>query len=162
MSFLPPEIKNEELLSYLRPLYPNGVFPLAPGWQIVIAAAVCLGAAGYLFHNRLRARRRRRAFSVLDDLRVSFARDRDISALASGVSVLLKRSALVCFREEDTAGLQGAQWTAFLVRTGIELDDGEKMLLEEQAYAPACSDGLMYEKGERLIETAKKWMELNL
>lgn len=162
MNFLPPGIKNEELLSYVRPLYPNGVFPLAPGWQIVIAAVVCLGAAGYLFHNRLRARRRRKAFSVLDSLRSSFAQDRDVSALASGVSVLLKRSALVCFRDEETAGLQGAQWTAFLIRTGAELDDGEKTLLEKQAYAPACPDGLMYEQGERLIETAKKWMELNL
>lgn len=162
MSFLPEGIKNEELLSYIRPLYPNGVFPLAPGWQIVFAAAVCFGAAGYLFYNRLRARRRRKAFSVLAGLEASFARDHDISALACGISVLLKRSALVCFRDEETAGMQGAQWTAFLIRTGADLADGEKMLLEEQAYAPACSDDLMYERGERLIKTAKKWMELNL
>lgn len=162
MNALPENLGREELLALLRPLYPNGIFPLAPGWWIVMTVCSAVAAGAYLFGTGFRMRRRRRAFTVLAELRQSFSRDGDISALSAGVSILLRRSALSRFGREATANLEGAAWLSFLERTGAVLTEEEKTLLTAQAYAPPCRGEECRERGERLVRSAENWMRRNL
>lgn len=162
MSLLPPDIGDSELLSYLRPLYPNGIFPLALGWRIVIGIGIAVALAWFLYHNRPQARRRRKAFAVLDGLRKDFAEQADISALSAGVSILLRRVALVRFGRDKTADLSGKAWTSFLEETGAELGDEDRMLLENQAYAPSYRDEETERQGTHILNVARQWMEQNL
>lgn len=159
---LPENINKEELLSYLRPLYPNGLFPLAAGWQILIGMTLAAFLVTFLYYQSAPVRRRRRAYSVLKELSDSFSETSDISALSSGISILLKRISLVRFGNEKVADLKGQDWTSFLNETGAGLSDEGKRLLADQAFAPMCQDSSCREEGERLIFSAQRWMRQNL
>lgn len=155
---IPEGLGREELLALLRPPYPNGLFPLAVGWKIVFAAALAVGVSVFLYRNGPSARRRRKAFAALEALEIRFREDSDVSALASGVSVLMKRTASARFGRESAAALSGEGWTGFLKSKGAVLSEREEELLLLQAYAPARRDEAAKAEGERLIQTARKWM----
>lgn len=155
---IPEGLGREELLALLRPPYPNGLFPLAVGWKIMIASVSAFAVAVFLYRNGSVARRRRKAFALLDALEERFRKDSDVSALASGISVLMKRAASVRFGRESATALSGEAWTAFLKTKGAELSERDEELLRLQAYAPACRDEAAKADAERLIQTARKWM----
>ena len=161
MISLPDQARPEELLSYVRPLYPNGIFPLGPGWQIVFYVLIGFILGGVLFYNSPLMKRRREAFEVFNSLRHRFVKDRDISALAADLSVLIRRTALSRFGREETAELNGRAWTDFLEKTGAKLNDQDKQLLENQAYAPSyCEEDLI--RGRHLLSAVRKWLGKNL
>ena len=136
MFSLPDQASPEELLSFVRPLYPNGIFPLGPGWRIILCVLIGFVLAKILLYYTPSAKRRREAFAVLNTLRRRFSDDKDISMLACGLSVLMRRAALARFGREKTAGLNAEKWIDFLERTGADLNEQDRYLLKNQAYAP--------------------------
>ena len=158
---LPPDIGREELLSYLRPLYPNGIFPLGAGWRIVLSVVSGVIVICFLIYHSPRMKRRREAFSAFGELRRSFFSDGDISALAGDLSVLMRRVALHRFGREKTAGLNGRGWTDFLKQTGADLNEQDENLLAFQAYAPSVFEQNRAD-GKHLLRCVQKWLERNL
>ena len=158
---LPADITREELLSYVRPLYPNGIFPLGAGWRIVFYAVLGAIAGGWLIYRSPRMKRRREAFAAFGAMRRSFLSDGDASALAGALSVLMRRVALHRFGRDKTAGLNGREWTDFLKQTGADLDEQDERLLTEQAYAPPffANDSA---DGKHLLRSVRKWLGRNL
>lgn len=161
MISLPDQASPEELLSFVRPLYPNGIFPLGSGWRIVFYVLIGFVLAGILFYNSPPAKRRREAFAVFNALRRRFSENGNVSMLAGGLSVLMRRAALARFGREKTADLNGRAWTDFLERTGADLDERDKQLLENQAYAPPLYDE-DFARGRHLLSAVHKWLEKNL
>lgn len=104
-------VSDPASLSNLRDIVvpaPASFWPPAPGWWIVGAA--CVVAAGLAVAALVR-RHRRNAYRR-DALRaLETAGPADISAI-------LKRAALAAFPREQVASLSGADWLAFLDRTG--------------------------------------------
>ena len=158
---LPPDISRDELLSYVRPPYPNGMFPLGSGWRIVLYAILALIAISVLIRYSPGTKRRREAFAVFNASRRSFANGGDITMLASELSVLMRRVALYRFGREKTAGLNGKDWILFLKQTGADLNEEDERLLASTAYAPAssCDDNA---GGKHLLRSVQKWLERNL
>ena len=158
---LPENISREELLSYVRPLYPNGVFPLGVGWQIVLYAVLGIVFAVFLVYHSPYMKRRREAFSAFYALKRSFFSGGDISLLAGELSVLMRRVALFRFGREKTARLNGWEWIDFLQQTGADLNERDQQLLALQAYAPPLTDQNLSD-GKHLIRSVQKWLERNL
>lgn len=158
---LPPDVSREDLLLYVRPLYPNGIFPLGTGWLIVFYAISGLILLGLLIYHSPRMKRRREAFTVLKAVRRDFFAQGDISALANGLSVLLRRVAVYRFGREKTADLSGWTWTDFLKRTGADLNEQDENLLAFQAYAPSSPEQDRA-GGKHLLRSVQKWLECNL
>ena len=153
-----------------------GWWPPAPGWWLLFALAALLPALVAYFHRR-RRQRQRSAVSLarkeLLALRARSARDCDAGACAQAVSGLLRRLCVSIFPRNETAGLTGAAWLAFLERVISEasphgrdetkqiLRDGGKALLEapyrrhvEQrdvealfSYCACCIDALARRQG---------------
>ena len=91
-------------------------WPLAPGWWLLVLAALVLAALALrALQPRLRRWRLRR--QLLAALAVIAARHRagaQEAETAAEVSQLLRRAALARFPERNAAGLQGGEWLAFL------------------------------------------------
>ena len=102
---------QSEALSALRDIHlPEtvGLWPLAPGWWVL--AAVLFGVSLFFF-VWIRARRRspnRTALALVEDLSQRFDEDHDAVALATGLSEVLRRMALVRFGRTSAAPLHGA------------------------------------------------------
>ena len=158
---LPSEISREDLLSYVRPLYPNGIFPLGTGWRIVFYAVLGAVVVGVLIYHSPRLKRRREALSAFNKLRRSFLSGGDVSVLAGDLSVLMRRVALYRFGRGETAGLNGEAWINFLEKTGADLNEQDKHLLVMQAYAPPSADR-DFSGGKHLLRSVQKWLEHNL
>lgn len=94
-------------------------FPLAPGWQILLALIALLILIGFLL-ALIRWQRnayRREALAELKQLL-----DRDVPAndpeRLAELSVLLKRTAITAFPRQQVASQTGPEWFAFLDHTG--------------------------------------------
>jgi len=131
-------------------------WPPAPGWWLlalfVLSALVLLGQG--VWRQLRRLRRRRRILAELDDLRTEHCGP----ALITGISRLLKRVALSRFPRLDVAALTGAQWLAFLDRTGGQgaFEHGVGRVLAEGPYAPSpqCD-------ADTLLALARDWLRRN-
>jgi hypothetical protein len=94
-----------------------GIWPLAPGWWVLLALISSLSVGAHLV---IRARRRslkRAAMRELDAIAVSFREGQDASEPALRLAVLLRRVAIARFPQREVAGLHGSDWAAFLLRT---------------------------------------------
>jgi hypothetical protein len=111
-----------------------GWWPLAPGWWLVIAAA--LVALGYLVHRfleyRSRGAARRFALQQLDALTADFEQHGDAVAFSSNLSELLRRTMLAYAPRQEIAGLTGEEWLRWLDRDldrpRFQGDAGRKLL----------------------------------
>jgi hypothetical protein len=155
-----------DLRDYALPA-PVGLFPLSTGaWLFVAALLVALlgwAAWGIL---RWRSRAYRRAgLGLLSQLR------KDVESLsggggahhagsvpeaAHGISVILKRVALVTYPREDVAALFGDAWVAFLRKTchGAPLPAAAATLLSSGAPITCLND-----EREQLFTFAALWIE---
>jgi hypothetical protein len=133
------------------------LWPLAPGWWLFAALAVAaIGVLAWRLLGLWRARRRReRIVAELERL----GAERTGPALVGDVSALLKRAALSRFPRAEVAGLTGADWLAFLDRTGGAgaFARGPGRVLADGAYAPRqdCD-------ADALIGLARRWLRKNL
>ena len=158
---LPPDVSRDDLLLYVRPLYPNGMFPLGAGWRIVFYIAAGLTLAGFLFYHSPRMKRRREAFAAFGAARRNFFEGGDVAVLSGELSVLIRRVALHRFGREKTAGLSGRTWIDFLNQTGADLNEQDENLLSFQAYAPSSPEQDEI-GGRHLLCSVQKWLERNL
>lgn len=93
-----------------------GWWPLAPGWWILIGAALlCLAYGVLLAFRRFRSNApRRRALAELRYLKSEYAWRQDAVRLGIGVSELLRRAMLAYAPREEVAGLTGRHWLEWL------------------------------------------------
>lgn len=104
-------------------------WPPAPGWWIVagaaLAAVAILAIAAAARHRRNAYRRE--ALRLLDTVE------------PGGISTVLKRAALAAWPREEVAALTGADWLAFLDRTGrtTAFDQGDGRHIETLAFGGA-------------------------
>jgi hypothetical protein len=93
-----------------------GLWPLAPGWWVLIALALI--ALGFLLRHYLRIRRRgaarRHALKQLDALTAEYDEHRDAVTFSARLSELLRRTMLAYAPRHDVAGLTGDQWLDWL------------------------------------------------
>lgn len=117
---------------------PVSWWPPAPGWWLLVLLALALLAVlGWWLRRAWRRHRRRaRVEAELDALLAAHRAGGDARALAAGVSLLLKRVALARWPRPEVAGLSGADWLAFLDRTGGHGDfaDGPGRALARAGY----------------------------
>ncbi len=158
---IPLPSTEQELLACVRPLYPDAFFPLGTGARVALTVLAGTWAVGRLYRLTPKYKRRAEAFAALDDAERRYAEQRDAAALASDVSVVLRRGSLARFGREKTAGLNGRDWTDFLERTGADLNERDKFLLRETAFAPSEPDGDPAD-GRHLVAAARGWVEKNL
>ncbi len=154
-------LTEQELLACVRPPYPNAFFPLGAGARAVLIVLAGAWVLSRLYRLTPKYKRRAEAIAALDAAGRRYMKQGDASALASDVSVVLRRSSLARFGREKTAGLNGRNWTDFLERTGADLNERDRFLLQETAFAPFEPDGDLKD-GRHLIATARKWLEKNL
>ena len=104
-------------------------------------------------------RRRRRRARILGELQALSARSPE--QLASRVSTLLRRVALMCFERREVAPLTGAAWLAFLDRTGGDgaFTRGAGSVL---ATAPYLAHQVNDIDNDALISLARRWITQNL
>ena len=117
-----------------------GVWPLAPGWWLVLAV-VAGGLVGVWAFARLR--RASLAHHALAEVGRLDADSTDLQALASALSEVLRRVALLRFGRERVASLHGDSWQEFLFatcprakRARRSLDPSAVRLLALAPYAP--------------------------
>ncbi len=153
---------NSELLLFerLRDIQvPAGVsvWPLAPGWWLLLTLLSAVLVAGSIFWYRRRALRRA-ALKELAGIQDKYRRDHNSAALAMGISTLLRRVALAREPRSPVAGLCGDAWLAYLNRRG-----------ETDAFTRGAGRvlaSLPYGSGEpvdvsHLVSLAKGWVCVN-
>jgi hypothetical protein len=150
---MPDRLDTTYRLSHrLRDLQvPDGVadWPPAPGWWIVAILTLALLVPLVRFLHR-RAGPKRAAIRELDRLHADFRENRDLTALAAGLSVLLKRVALARHPRAEVAGLTGKAWSDFL---GPGLAD-----LADLPYRPPLPVPGDLARGRELIGRARAWI----
>jgi len=145
-----------------------GLWPPAPGWWILGAVVLVLLAWALLMLLR-QLRRWRLRRSVLTELE-RLAADSMSGAtggqrLATRVSNLLKRAALLGHPRREVAALSGEPWLRFLDRTGGNgnFSSGAGRVLATAPYAPARTMGELQPIDARaLIDISKSWVRRNL
>jgi hypothetical protein len=136
-------------------------WPPAPGWWVVGALALALGAIGaWRAWKAWRAAAYRRA--ALAELRGLEARSADAArreAALREVPALVKRTALAAFPRPRVASLSGAAWLAFLDRTGRTdaFTRGGGQVLPALAYDPAAARMDATAAGE-LFRIVRTWI----
>ncbi len=148
-----------ELRGYQLP-EPVSWWPPAPGWWLLVLLGLLLIAAtvGWMVRRYRLGAVTRAARDELSRLRSAYGRDGDATALAMGLSRLLRRVALSRFPRRRVAGLTGQDWLAFLDEQGGNgrFRDGPGRLLVEAPYRPR--DELPVEE---LVELARDWIKSN-
>lgn len=138
---------------------PPAFWPPAPGWWVL--AALLLGVlitGGWRLNTARRRRwRRNRILGELEALSTS-----GNEQVATQVSILLRRVALLCFDRREVAPLTGRAWLAFLDRTG---GDGAFVDGPGQALATAPYLSSQHVTGidsAALLTLARQWITQNL
>jgi len=148
-------------LSALRDIHlpePVSFWPLAPGWWVLAGLVVLSAVGAYVLVRRRRRGLRRAALDELELLLARFRETRDTSTLASGLSMLVRRFALLRFPRADVAALHGEEWTEFLEHNtrrpaAIAVLAGD---LELALYAPPGSFDV--EAGDRWAAAVREWI----
>jgi hypothetical protein len=93
-----------------------GIWPLAPGWWLLIATLTLFLALR--IHTAFRRWRhnapRRRALRELTRIRLEYDRGVDLVTLGKALSELLRRAMLAYAPRQDVAGLTGKRWLEWL------------------------------------------------
>lgn len=114
---------------------PVGLWPLAPGWWIVISVALVILVFGLaVFYRHRRPSALKEALAKLDVL----LGDADLSPIArnQGISLLLRQLAISTEGRDEIAGLSGQAWISWLEKKFSDegLSDGMKHFLEQGPY----------------------------
>ncbi len=96
---------------------PVSFWPLAPGWWLLTVALLGLLVVVFFWvHHRHRRAVRKQVWSEFYRLQQSYAQNRDSQSYAMGVSILLRRAAMVQHTRQQVAALTGERWLQFLDR----------------------------------------------
>lgn len=93
-----------------------GIWPLAPGWWVLIAVTLVLAGVGlrYLWQSYRLGASRRVALRALGRLHADYKHHGNPVAFAAEVSELLRRAMLAYSRRAEVAGLTGQAWLDWL------------------------------------------------
>lgn len=134
-----------------------GFWPPAPGWWLLalLVLVLALWAAARLLSAWRRQRLKQRILGELDKLALVASAD-----LATQVSTLLRRIALMYFQRSEVAPLSGSAWLAFLDRTGGDgaFTDGPGSILASAPYAAHASSP---DDRAALLSLARGWIGHN-
>ncbi|MCF7979692.1 MAG: DUF4381 domain-containing protein [Chromatiaceae bacterium] len=139
-----------------------GFWPPAPGWwllfTLLLGVALWLGRLGWGQYRRLR--RRQRILAEFDRLQRAGLQG---PALIAALSALLKRVALSRYPRTEVAALTGADWLAFLDRSGGNgrFATGPGRALADGAYAPAAPGDDQGLDRQALLTVVRDWLRRN-
>lgn len=135
---------------------PVSMWPATWAWAVlalILLAALALAVHAWMRHRRSTAYRRA-ALVELKALRPALER-RDPQALAR-LDVLIRRTALAGFPRRDVASLTGAEWIAFLDRTGGRFGPfAEALAVNPYSPYSARAD---FSEGRALAGAARHWI----
>lgn len=128
---------KEDALSQLKDIHlpdPVTLWPLAPGWYVVIALVLILIIwLAYLVNKwHFNALAKKQALNLLKMYKKQYEEDKNTQLLSARISELLRRVALVYYPRQEVASLHGDAWLDFLNKTskGIDFKPVKSMLLE--------------------------------
>jgi hypothetical protein len=149
---------------------PVGLWPLAPGWWAVAALLLASVCTTTLLVHRRRRSVVRHALRELDGL--VRTQETDLQTLATTLSALIRRVALLRFGRKRVAALHGRDWQVFLAETApkrrrrrARFVEDARLVLSLAPYAPAGAtcltrDGRTIDRGA-LIGATRAWIEEN-
>ena len=119
-----------------------GIWPLAPGWWIVIALTVValIWLVRRLVLRRARGAMRRHALRRLAALEREYLEHRDAVKFATALSALVRRTMLAYAPRQEVAGLTGESWLEWLdhdLATPCFLDGDGRALVTMPYRGPA-------------------------
>ncbi|MBM4247450.1 MAG: DUF4381 domain-containing protein [Deltaproteobacteria bacterium] len=150
---------------------PVGFWPPAPGWWGLAAIVVAATAATVVAVRRRRRSVVRHALRELDGL-ARESSETDLQTLATTLSALVRRVALLRFGRARVASLHGAAWQHFLAETApkarrrrTRFAEDARLVLSVAPYAPAgahalARDGRTVDRAT-LIAATRAWIEEN-
>jgi hypothetical protein len=162
----------KEMKDIHMPTTEISIWPLAPGWWIVIVAVSLFLYFAIRYYIKFTESMEVKAKKELEKIETKFAEHQDIKKLSIDISALLKRVAIVKFGYNDIAPLHGKAWLDFLRMhfAETELDQSFSKIIAEAPYAPDEYDfskifDTKKEKQEHVdsvFKTTQKWIEQNL
>lgn len=135
------------------------LWPLAPGWWVLVGIAVLI-LAFLVWQLAKKMKRRafvRRVLAMLDT-RMAAAGNNG-AKVAAEVSMLLRRAALTRYPKQEVASLSGEPWLGFLDRTGGNgaFSTGAGRVLADGPWRPQAQVD-----APQLKAVARRWLEANL
>ncbi|MES2708016.1 MAG: DUF4381 domain-containing protein [Verrucomicrobiota bacterium] len=138
-------------------------WPPAPGWYWVLGtlAVVAAVAAIRLFLRWQHNRYRREALAEWRRHEASLGDPAGRAAALAGLAELLKRTALSAWPRPRVASLTGADWLAFLDKTGATtgFSSGHGALLENAAYDPRSATALEESMIRETAVLVRHWLK---
>ena len=137
---------------------PVGLWPLAPGWWILLA--LVLSAVIWLALHWWRQRRanayRHVAAAALDSAWDDYRQNRQCAEFLQALQTLLRRTALHAYPGTPIAGLHGQRWLRFLDHKlqGSEFSQGQGQALLSAPYQanPELDPTALYQLGRRWLQ----------
>ncbi|MCP4394048.1 MAG: DUF4381 domain-containing protein [Alphaproteobacteria bacterium] len=131
----------KELKDIHMPITDVSIWPLAPGWWIVITVLSLAAYFSIRYYIKVTESMKRRAEDELAKIKAKFEQNNDFKELAINISALLKRVAIVKFGYNEVASLHGREWLEFL-QNNSNPNDAKKFdntfakIIAEAPYAP--------------------------
>lgn len=151
---------NNNTLQSLRDIHlpaPISIWPLAPGWYILIALITsAVLVLFYLYYRKcLYARAKKQALKKLQHLHSLYQQGHDAQLLIAQASILLRRVALAYFPRQQIAGLHGTRWLQFLDQNSpLENFARDAQALTTAPYETHSTTDFNY-----LFSLVKQWIE---
>ena len=128
-------------------------WPPAPGWWLLaILLVLLLLAIRHLWKKRPHPAYRS-ALKQLEDCRQQYEQDNDGVTMAAASANILRRYALLCYPQENVAGLSGDHWLVFLSKTS---DDD--WLTQGRALVEAPWSGRFDGDATTLLQLVQNWI----
>ncbi|OPZ79315.1 MAG: hypothetical protein BWY78_00123 [Alphaproteobacteria bacterium ADurb.Bin438] len=157
---IPKDIPKEELLAYVRDLYPLpevGSFPLAFGWWVVIFLVLTISLIFIIRYKSKRLRIRKKALEELNIIYERYGKHKS-PRFALGLSIVLRKVAIITSGRQNVANLYGKHWIEFLLKKDIipfEICN----FIAYAPYAPIDSKIEIEYSNKDIINLIKKWVE---
>lgn len=137
---------------------PVSAWPPAPGWWLLGLLVLLLLFMGFWWwHRHRRQAYRRIALKQLQQLRTAVQQSQaNSTAIIAELSILLRRAAISRYGRQQVAALRGAEWLAFLDRTGRTQEfthRGQALLVAP--YQPETT-----QQAEPLLDLAHRWLRV--
>jgi hypothetical protein len=103
---------------------PISWWPLAPGWWILLASVLLLAIIVF-FVKKIRQSKQlnREVETEIKGIKKKFNKTKNKHELAQSLSVLLRRSSISFYSENEVAGLTGDKWLAFLDKANLQANN---------------------------------------
>lgn len=142
---------------------PISWWPIAPGWWLLIVSLFLIIAVIFILRKIYLGKQLKRDItSELEIIKQQFEKTQNKSQLAKSLSILLRRTSITFYPENNTAGLTGNNWLNYLDITNsnassdrvFQSNTGEVLLL-----APYLPDNSIQDyDAQALIQLCESWL----